>query len=86
MVLISSKHRASIDLVGKKLHLAECSLSLREPKSVTDGKRRVRAEKMTEIPPCSMMEIIGCLDKPVEPGMAWLLEETTEKRAPTAVA
>ena len=30
-----SQHRASIDLVDKKLHLAECSLSLREPDSVT---------------------------------------------------
>ena len=80
-----SQHRASIDLVDKKLHLAECSLSPREPESATGGTRRVRAEKTTEIPPCSMMEVIGCLDEPVEPGTAWLLE-TTEKRAPTAVA
>ena len=81
-----SQQGASIDLVDKKLHLAECSLSLREPESATVGTRRVRAEKTTEIPPCSMMEVIGCLDEPVEPGTAWLLEETTEKRAPTAVA
>ena len=81
-----SQHRASIDLVDKKLHLAECSLSPREPESATGCTRRVRAEKTTEIPPCSMMEVIGCLDEPVEPGTAWLLEETTEKRAPTAVA
>ena len=81
-----SQQGASIDLVDKKLHLAECSLSLREPESATVGTKRVRAEKTTEIPPCSMMEVIGCLDEPVEPGTAWLLEETTEKRAPTAVA
>ena len=81
-----SLHRATIDLVDKKLHLAECSLSLREPESATGGTKRVRAEKTTEIPPCSMMEVIGCLDEPVEPGIAWLLEEMTEKRAPTAVA
>ena len=32
-----------------------------------------------------MIEVIGCLDEPVDPGTAWLLEETTDKRAPTAV-
>ena len=80
-----SQHRASIDLVDKKLHLAECSLSLRERELATGGRRRVRAEKTTEIPPYSMIEVIGCLDEPVDPGTAWLLEETTDKRAPTAV-
>ena len=77
-----SQHRASINLVDKKLHLAECSLSLRERESATGGRRRVRAEKTTKIPPCSIIEVIGCLDEPVDPGTAWLLEETTDKRAP----
>ena len=43
------------------------------------AKGEFGAEKMTEIPHCSMIEVIGCLDEPVDPRMAWLLEETTDK-------
>ena len=83
---VLKQNRASIDVESKQLHLAECSLPLREPELQNGRKRKVKAEKTTEIPPRSVIEVMACIDDPVEPGTMWLLEETTEKRAPTAVA
>ena len=80
------RHRARIDLENKQLHLTDCNLPLRELEPVTAVKRKVRAERTAEVPPFSVVEVIAYLKEPVEESTTWLLEETTEKRAPAAVA
>ena len=80
------RHRARIDLENKQLHLTDCTLPLHELEPVTAVKRKVRAERTAEVPPFSVMEVFAYLKEPVEESTMWLLEETTEKRAPAAVA
>ena len=53
---------------------------------MTAVKKKVRAERTAEVPPFSVMEVITYLKEPVGESTTWLLQETKEKRAPTAVA
>ena len=80
------QHRARIDLENKQLYLTDCTLPLCELEPVTAVKRKVRAERTAEVPPFRVIEGIAYLKEPVEESTICLLEETTEKRAPAAVA
>ena len=82
------EQRASIDLAQEKLYLAKqrCTVPLIEPSPrLADNRVKVRMIATVQIPPCSELEVMACLEEPVEQG-TWLLEEVAGKRAPTAVA
>ena len=65
-----NKNWAIIDLASKELQ------PLQDPESAATTRRRVRAGKMTEIPPYSMVKVTACLDQPMG-------EEISDNCAPT---
>ena len=82
------EQRASIDLGCQTLHLKEsgCDIALQHPAPVSlcSAEQQVRTANTVEVPPHSRMEIAASVETTVEG--TWLLEETTMKRAPLAVA
>ena len=73
-------------MASKQLRLGRHNLPLQDPRGMATTRRRVRAEKTTEIPPYSMIEVSACLDQPIEEDKTWLLEENSDNHAPTPVA
>ena len=82
------KYRANIDLGEKKLSLGDrrCILPLVEANQPKQNANPcVRALETIQIPPCSEMEVMACLEEPLGDG-TWLMEGTQEKRVPALVA
>ena len=82
------KYRANIELGEKKLSLGDrgCILPLVEANQPKQKDNPcVRALETIQIPPCSEMEVMACLEEPPGDG-TWLMEGTQEKRVPALVA